>query len=167
LAAVATSGDPRNDPRALRAEVVAPLDLGHVGAQATVVSSIRPVQRGVHDAGPVVARIPGGLGLFARTFGIALSDEVSVAPSLAPVRRFRLRALQARTREAGPRVLRHRGESLTFAGLRAYAPGDDPRRIDWKATARQRVPITREYDLEQGQTVLIAVDAGQTHAAAG
>jgi uncharacterized protein (DUF58 family) len=148
-------------PRALRSEVVPPLDPGSVGAQATVVSSIRPVERGVHDAGPIVARIPGALGLLARTFGIALIDEVSVAPSLAPVRRFRLRALQARTREAGPRILRHRGESLTFSGLRAYAPGDDPRRIDWKATARQRIPIIREYDLEQGQTILIAVDAGR------
>ncbi|MDQ3698987.1 MAG: DUF58 domain-containing protein, partial [Gemmatimonadota bacterium] len=38
----------------------------------------------------------------------------------------------------------------------------DPRHIDWKATARRHQLITREYTVEQGQTVMIAVDAGRT-----
>lgn len=148
-------------PPTLRSGRAPPLSIETAGGQATVRSPIRPTARGVHDAGPVVVRTLGRRGLLARSVRLPVSNEVSVAPSLAPVRRFRLRALQARTREAGPRVLRQRGESLAFAGLRAYAPGDDPRRIDWKATARQGIPITREYNLEQGQTILIAVDAGR------
>jgi uncharacterized protein (DUF58 family) len=129
--------------------------------QAVVTTRVVSRQRGVHELGRLRLRLRGRLRLLARAFTATPGDSISVAPSLAPVRRFRLRALQARTRDSGPRVLRHRGESLTFAGLRAYAPGDDPRRIDWKATARQRIPITREYNLEQGQTVILAVDAGR------
>jgi uncharacterized protein (DUF58 family) len=148
-------------PAALRTVASPPLrTIMHEG-QAFAESAIRPSLRGVHAVGSVSLRLSGPNRLLARSVRIPMDDEISVAPSLAPVRRFRLRALQARTGEAGSRVLRQRGESLTFSGLRGYVPGDDPRRIDWKATARQRVPITREYNLEQGQTILIAIDAGR------
>ncbi|MEP6692544.1 MAG: DUF58 domain-containing protein, partial [Gemmatimonadaceae bacterium] len=63
--------------------------------------------------------------------------------------------------DAGVRAIRRRGEGTAFANLREYVVGDDPRRIDWKATARRRKLITREYNVEQGQTVLIAIDAGR------
>jgi len=59
------------------------------------------------------------------------------------------------------RAIRRRGEGTNFASLREYVVGDDPRRIDWKATARRHKLITREYTVEQGQTVLVAVDAGR------
>ncbi|HEY0778093.1 MAG TPA: DUF58 domain-containing protein, partial [Gemmatirosa sp.] len=42
-----------------------------------------------------------------------------------------------------------------------YAPGDDPRRVDWKASARRDTAVVREYQAEQGQTVLLLVDAGR------
>ena len=148
-------------PAALRPHTEAPLSLEVVGPPAIGSSLVTPVARGRHAIGPVTVHIRGSLGILARSQRIEPDDEISVAPSLSPVKRFRLRALQARTSDAGPRVLRQRGESLAFSGLRPYTPGDDPRRIDWKATARQRIPITREYNLEQGQTVLIAVDAGR------
>ena len=48
-----------------------------------------------------------------------------------------------------------------IATLREYAPGDDPRRVDWKASARRDAPVVREYQAEQGQTVLLVVDAGR------
>jgi len=59
------------------------------------------------------------------------------------------------------RSLRRRGEGLSFANLREYAIGDDPRRIDWKATARRARLISREYTVERSQTVIVMVDAGR------
>ncbi len=59
------------------------------------------------------------------------------------------------------RVMRRRGSGTTFANLRDYSPGDDPRYIDWKATARRNRLISREFTVEQGQTVMLAVDAGR------
>jgi uncharacterized protein (DUF58 family) len=90
-----------------------------------------------------------------------LGDHVLVAPSIASVRRYRLLALQHRLRDLGVRVLRRRGDGTSFAGLREYTVGDDPRRIDWKASARRQALISREYSIEQGQTVLIAIDCGR------
>jgi len=86
---------------------------------------------------------------------------VTVTPSYAGVRRFRLLALQHRLREAGIRAVRRRGAGTSFANLREYTVGDDPRHIDWKATARRGRPVSREFSVEQGQTVIVAIDAGR------
>jgi len=131
------------------------------GGQAALPLTIAGRRRGRHALGPVALRVRGSFGLVTRTLRWQLDDTVVVAPSLAGVRRYRLLALQHRLRDLGVRNLRRRGEGTTFANLREYAVGDDPRHIDWKATARRRKPITREYTLEQGQTVMIAVDAGR------
>ena len=45
--------------------------------------------------------------------------------------------------------------------LREYSPDDDFRRIDWKATARQRKPIVREFETERSQDVIIMLDTGR------
>ena len=118
-------------------------------------------ERGVHRLGPVALQVTGTLGLVQRVLHEELEDEITVAPSLAGVRRYRLLALQHRLQDAGVRNIRRRGEGTTFANLREYALGDDPRHVDWKATARRRKLITREFTVEQGQTVMIAIDAGR------
>jgi uncharacterized protein (DUF58 family) len=46
--------------------------------------------------------------------------------------------------------------------LRDYVVGDDPRHIDWKATARRGHPISREFTVEQSQTMYVLVDAGRS-----
>jgi uncharacterized protein (DUF58 family) len=45
--------------------------------------------------------------------------------------------------------------------LRGYMPGDPPARIDWKATARARKLVTREFSEDQHLDVLVAIDAGR------
>jgi uncharacterized protein (DUF58 family) len=117
--------------------------------------------RGEYALGAVVLRIDGPLGLVARTVRVPMDDRVTIIPSIAHLHRYQLLALQVRLRELGARHLRRRGEGTNFSGLRDYVPGDDPRHIDWKATARRLRPITREFSIEQGQTVMLVVDAGR------
>lgn len=59
---------------------------------------------------------------------------------------------------AGKHASRLRGRGLNFEEIRLYQPGDDIRQIDWKVTARTRVPHTRVYTEEHGRTTLIVVD---------
>jgi uncharacterized protein (DUF58 family) len=122
---------------------------------------IRGVARGRRTFGRVVLRVNGPIGLIERTLSYFPDDSVLVTPSLAGVRRYRLLAVQRRLRDAGIRSVRLRGEGTSFASLRGYSIGDDPRHIDWKATAKRRTLITREYAVEQGQTVMILIDAGR------
>jgi uncharacterized protein (DUF58 family) len=49
-------------------------------------------------------------------------------------------------------------EPSLFAGVRPYEPGDQLRRIHWKATARLGIPVSRRYDRAREREVLIAVD---------
>jgi uncharacterized protein (DUF58 family) len=117
--------------------------------------------RGLVSLGRVGVQATSELGLVATRATFDLADTVLVTPSVSNVRRFRLLAVQHRLHTAGVRVLRQRGESRAFAGLREYAVGDDPRHIDWKATARRRKHMVREFTIEQSQTVFTMIESGR------
>ncbi|WP_295007194.1 DUF58 domain-containing protein [uncultured Dechloromonas sp.] len=59
---------------------------------------------------------------------------------------------------AGRHASRLRGRGLIFEDLREYRPGDDIRRIDWRATARTGRTHTRVYAEERERPVLLVVD---------
>ena len=151
------SGDRTPPFPAGRAELLPPGERVHVPVELTGGA------RGVADAGPIAIRARGAWGLVDRVLRPTPSGaaEVAVAPSVTAVRRYRLLAVQRRLRDAGIRQLRRRGQGTTFANLRDYSVGDDPRHMDWKATARRGRPIVREFSVEQGQSVIVAVDAGR------
>jgi uncharacterized protein (DUF58 family) len=118
--------------------------------------------RGPARLGDLGLRLHGALGLVDATYRVPSPDAVvDVVPSLAQVRRFRLLAVQRRLRDVGVRPIRRRGEGLAFDTLRDYVPGDDPRHIDWKASARRSTAQVRTYTVEQGQSVVLAIDAGR------
>ncbi|MEO6209383.1 MAG: DUF58 domain-containing protein, partial [Gemmatimonadaceae bacterium] len=158
LPAVVESAEPRGESLTISAS-------GESSLPFTFIAR----ERGEWALGPVVLRIEGVLGLVQRSFRYEPADSMLVTPSLAGVRQLRLLAIQHRLRDAGIRSIRKRGGGSSFASLREYAVGDDPRHVDWKATARRQKLMTREYTVEQGQTVMIAVDAGRmmTQLAAG
>src|SRR5207245_336317 len=62
---------------------------------------------------------------------------------------------------AGLRRARPPGATTAFAGLRDYLPGDEVRRISWKATARRDSPVVMEVEAERGQQAIIAIDCGR------
>jgi uncharacterized protein (DUF58 family) len=132
----------------------------HGGAE--LAGSVRGMARGEGVLGDVALRVRTPVGLVARTLRYERDDRVLVAPSLAGVRRFRWLAVHQRLAAVGVRSTPKRGEGRTFASLRDYVVGDDPRHIDWKASARRGHPITREYTIEQSQTVYLLVDAGRS-----
>ena len=129
---------------------------------AHVPFSVTGTKRGVAQLGSVGLRASSQLGLVGVRHTYPLDDEILVTPSVSGVRRFRLLAMQHRLDSFGIRELRRKGEGQGFAGLRDYVLGDDPRHIDWKATARKARPITREYTIERSQTVLTLIDAGRS-----
>ena len=118
--------------------------------------------RGEAVLGDVALRVTTPLGLVARTIRVRMDDRAVITPSLSGVRRFRWLAVHERLAAAGVRDARRLGEGRSFARLRDYVVGDDPRHIDWKATARRGHPISREFTVEQSQTIYVLVDAGRS-----
>jgi uncharacterized protein (DUF58 family) len=54
-----------------------------------------------------------------------------------------------------------RGSGLEFREVRAYAPGDDVRRIDWNVTARTSTPHVKTYAEERELEVRLVLDASR------
>lgn len=50
------------------------------------------------------------------------------------------------------------GAGSDFAEVRAYQAGDDPRHIDWRATARSRQALTRTYHAELSRPLGLLID---------
>ena len=59
---------------------------------------------------------------------------------------------------SGRYASRLRGRGLNFEELRRYHQGDDIRTIDWKVTARTRLPHVRVYTEEKDRSVLLVLD---------
>ncbi len=65
----------------------------------------------------------------------------------------------------GSRATRHLGGVLEFASHRPYAPGDDPRRVDWNAYARLGRLAVKEFSREEVPRLRILLDASASMAA--
>ena len=57
---------------------------------------------------------------------------------------------------------RNVGPGTEFFELRLYSPGDELRRINWKASARQARLVTNEFESEHVTDVLVALDCSET-----
>src|SRR5258708_3645044 len=59
---------------------------------------------------------------------------------------------------AGKHKSPFRGSSVEFADYKEYVPGDDPKRIDWRAYGRSRRLFVRQYEMETDMVVYLLVD---------
>src|SRR5215813_3496805 len=54
------------------------------------------------------------------------------------------------------------GSSMEFADYRRYAPGDDFRRIDWRAYARLERLFLRVFEAEENLTITLLIDCSDS-----
>ena len=122
-----------------------------------------PLRRGreKESAGGFVVDSLGPLGLGRHRVRMPLPWEVVVYPPLVSVRLRASVAEALRRRDVGMKPVRRLGEGRLFESLREWVPGDDLRHIDWKATARREKVITRQYEAERRQQVLLVLDTGR------
>lgn len=128
--------------------------------------AVRPSHRGDESFDRVYARVLGPLGLAAAQRSLPGTEaDVRVYPSLRDLRRYDLLARRGLQLESGSRRVRRPGAGMEFERLREYAPDDEFRRINWKATARRGAPIVNEFEPERSQNLVIMLDAGRLMAA--
>jgi uncharacterized protein (DUF58 family) len=92
-------------------------------------------------------------------------SELKVMPNLRAVKRLHRTLNDAFLRGLGQRSAPRLGKGRDFDRLREYTVDDDFRDIAWKASARHRKLIVREFRLDRSQDVLICVDRGHRMAA--
>jgi uncharacterized protein (DUF58 family) len=127
--------------------------------------TVVPPKRGKFRFGDIHFRAHGPLGLMDVEATIPFETDARVYPDMRGAARLLLATASRDLANLGVRRLRRDGEGSEFARLREYVQGDSQRDIDWKATARRSVPVTRVYETERSQNVIICVDSGRTMAA--
>jgi uncharacterized protein (DUF58 family) len=135
------------------------------GAYVTVAYRLRPQRRGDARFGQPHVRVATPWGLWLHSHRIGPQQGVKVFPDFSRMLGQTLMATDRRAPAAGAIRRRRRGEGTDFRQLREYRQGDSLRVIDWKATARQRKPISREYQEERDQQVVFLLDCGRRMAA--
>jgi uncharacterized protein (DUF58 family) len=127
----------------------------------TVEYTVEPPHRGPYRFGPVELRCWQRGGWLLRQVRIKADEAAAVYPDVLAVKRYELSLRRGMRMMLGLRRSRPPGATSAFAGLREYLPGDDVRRISWKATARRDAPVTMEVEAERGQQAIIALDCGR------
>ncbi len=84
----------------------------------------------------------------------AQEAEITIFPKLVSIEKD----LEDLPLEVGKLVANKRGTGQDLLALRDYQPMDDLRRVDWKATARTRRLIVREFSAEDDKRVTIFFD---------
>jgi uncharacterized protein (DUF58 family) len=134
-----------------------------IEAQSSValVYGLTPPGRGRFEFGRIAVRYLSRLGLVWAQAQASVAEPVKVYPNMARAREAELKALGARSLVASHRKTSWRGEGREFESLRDYVRGDELRHVSWTATARRGKLVTRQYQIERDQTILIALDAGR------
>ncbi|HLA96573.1 MAG TPA: DUF58 domain-containing protein [Pyrinomonadaceae bacterium] len=84
----------------------------------------------------------------------ARETELVVLPSITPLSS----EIDDLPLEAGQLLANKRGSGQDLLSLREYLPNDDLRRVDWKATARSRGLIVREFAAEDDRKITLFFD---------
>ncbi len=133
---------------------IGPIEEGKVYRSILELTGLRRGQafiEAVNVEGPSVL----GLWLVRREYRLDL--EMRIYPDLS-LERKRLSALFLMRGFDGAHAVRQVGKGRDFEQLREYQSGDDYIDIDWKATARRRIPVTRTYQIEKTQEIYVIVD---------
>jgi uncharacterized protein (DUF58 family) len=84
----------------------------------------------------------------------ARETELIVLPAIEPLSS----EIDDMPLEAGQLISQKRGSGQDLLSLRDYQPNDDLRRVDWKATARSRGLIVREFAAEDDRKITVVLD---------
>lgn len=118
-------------------------------------------RRGVYQVGPLVAVACDPIGLAQRETVLAEPFELLVHPRISRVSDRPL-TRQHEDPPIRPPVSKPWPSGMEFYGMHEYRPGDDPRRIVWRASARSSKLMV--WDAEQGitdhVTIIIDTDRG-------
>lgn len=148
-------------PERLGTSVKVPIPKLGRGKEVTHRYSVRCNRRGVYEIGPLVAVTSDPLGMTRRQNLIAGSFELLVHPRVEFVsdrpltRRFEDPPIR-------PPVSKPWPSGLEFYGMREYQPGDDLRRIVWRASARTGRLMVREAEegITDHITIMLDTDRG-------
>ena len=124
-------------------------------ARARSVNSF--VRRGIYPLGTVTLSTSFPFGMFRKERDLSIPGEIVVWPRTT--RRVRMpQPAAGRALRTGRSLRGAPGSRGEYRSLRVYRPGDDPKDIHWRSTARLREPVVRQYEQDGSETCWICLD---------
>ncbi len=111
-------------------------------------------QRGIHRFDPLKATSHAPFGIFARQGTITADAALLVYPEVRPLRRLELLDRRQTLQQLRARA----GHGSEIIGTRPYRPGDSPRHIHWRSSARQQSLISKEFADDAQPALLLTLD---------
>ena len=136
--------------------------------ERTFAVELKPFKRGVFSIPQGLAESSFPFNIFKHSVLFARKEYLTVHPASRDLRNLFPRDGGVQPRMSARSVPRP-GDSMDFYGCRPYRPGDSPRKIHWRATARCRIPIIKEYQQEHVSHAAVLLDTyiPPAHLAAG
>jgi uncharacterized protein (DUF58 family) len=136
---------PKGNPRAIV-----------LGAKRTLDVAVVCERWGAFGVGPVVLRARDRLGFHSWEAQIGAAWPLRVYPSVETLRTM-LAPLETQV-FIGNQTSRTKSDGIEFADIRAWAPGDRVRSINWRATARRRELHVNQEHPERNTDVVLFLD---------
>ncbi len=128
--------------------------------RVTRTHRIQGIQRGHFGFGPAELSSGDMFGYQRRVIEDPHIDELLVYPKVVPVEALGLPTARPMGEWFAPR--RVLADPLRFASVREYVPGDNPRHIEWRSTARTTILQVKEFDPSDTLALMLAVDVQTT-----
>lgn len=116
--------------------------------------------RGDYEIEKLFLRYKSRLGLWKKQMAVKQRHSVKVIPDMTETKQYLENAQKFLIHE-GVNIRKQKSGVGEFAKIRSYVVGDDPRKINWRQTAKLQEVMTNEYEPEHGKYVTILVDCGR------
>jgi uncharacterized protein (DUF58 family) len=122
---------------------------------------LKPLERGQLTLNKTHVQVNSPWRLWQIRYWAGEKTDVKVYPDFMAIANYVLLATENHISQLGIKKKQKRGEGLEFHQLREYRGGDSLHQLDWKATARRQKLISREYQDERDQQIVLLVDSGR------
>jgi uncharacterized protein (DUF58 family) len=128
---------------------------------AVAAYTVHPTTRGKIATGRIFLRYHGPVRFAERWAVVDVRQALRIYPNLREPQRYTLYLIRSRQMEQEKRLKRLVGRGREFESLREFRESDESRDICWTATARRGKLISKVYQTERSQSVILVVDAGR------
>lgn len=132
------------------------------GSKKEQTYCLRPVRRGEYGFGKIRVFVSSPLSLIERRYSFGHNRKVAVYPSFMAMKKYELLAFTGIQSGNGVKKMRVAGIATSFDQIKPYIQGDDPRTVNWKATAKCNRMMVNSYMEERSQPIYCIVDKGRT-----
>ena len=132
------------------------------GGRVELSQQLQIPVRGRYQFGPIWIVLSGRRGWVAVQRSYEMTSTIKVLPEQFSSRDELLkdRGAESFLRDKTTRTRQH-GAGTEYDSLVDYREGDDPRRIDWRTTARTQRLVVRRFQVERHRDVMILIDCGR------